>query len=193
MTHEASNSNIPLTVSEFFLRAQERLTLDAPAELTDLNFIPRHDDLDTDPAVAAAIAAVRPIRPAAVLVPIVERNEPSVLLTQRTTHLNDHGYMSSLGLPLPSLFTLIAIIVEIGGGLLMLVGYQTRLVALGLAIFVLVAAFIGHFQLTDLNQFQHFMKNIAIVGGSLAFVAFGAGAYSLDAQKSETLKQIRTP
>jgi putative oxidoreductase len=102
------------------------------------------------------------------------------------------GYMSSLGLPLPSLVTLIAIIVEIGGGLLMLVGYQTRLVALGLATFVLVAAFIGHFQLGDLNQFQHFMKNIAIVGGSLAFVAFGAGAYSLDAQKSETLKQVRT-
>jgi len=91
MTYGASNNNIPLTVSEFFLRAQERLTLDAPAGLTDLNVIPGHDDLDTDPAVAAAIAAVRPIRPAAVLVPIVERNEPSVLLTQRTTHLNDHA------------------------------------------------------------------------------------------------------
>ena len=73
MTYGASNNNIPLTVSEFFLRAQERLTLDAPAGLTDLNVIPRHDNLDTDPAVAAAIAAVRPIRPAAVLVPIVEQ------------------------------------------------------------------------------------------------------------------------
>lgn len=102
------------------------------------------------------------------------------------------GYMSSLGLPLPSLVTLIAIIVEIGGGLLMLVGYQTRVVALGLAIYVLVTAFIGHFQLGDLNQFQHFMKNIAIVGGSLAFVAFGAGAYSLDALKPRTLDKGRT-
>src|SRR5579872_2809335 len=81
-------------------------------------------------------------------------------------------YMSSLGLPAPSLATLIAIIVEIGGGSLMLVVYQTRLVALGLAIYVLAAAFIGHFQLGDLNQFQHFFKNIALVGGSLAFVAF---------------------
>ena len=79
MTYGASNNNTPLTVSEFFLRAQERLTLDAPAGLTDLNVIPRHDNLDTDPAVAAAIAAVRPIRPAAVLVPVVQRNEPSVL------------------------------------------------------------------------------------------------------------------
>ena len=66
----------------------------------------------------------------------------------------------------------------------MLVGYQTRLVALWLAIYVLVSAFLGHLQLGDLNQFQHFMKNMAMVGGSLAFVAFGAGAYSIDAKRS---------
>ena len=42
-----------------------------------------------------------------------------------------------------------------------------------------------------LNQFQHFWKNIAIVGGSLAFVAFGAGAYSLDARRSSA--QVRSP
>ena len=93
------------------------------------------------------------------------------------------GYMGSLGLPAPSLATVLAIIVEIGGGLLMLVGYQTRPVALVLGIYVLITAFIGHFQLGDTNNFQHFMKNMAIVGGSLAFVAFGAGAYSLDARK----------
>ena len=92
------------------------------------------------------------------------------------------GYMASLGLPAPALFTLLAIIIEIGGGSLMLVGYKTRLVALGLAIFVLVSAFIGHSQLGDSDHFMHFMKNMAIVGGSLAFVAFGAGAYSLDAR-----------
>jgi putative oxidoreductase len=88
--------------------------------------------------------------------------------------------MGSLGLPAPALFTVLAIIIEIG--LLVLVGYKTRLVSLGLAIYVLVSAFIGHSQLDDLNQFQHFMKNMAIVGGSLAFVAFGGGAYSLDAR-----------
>jgi len=92
-------------------------------------------------------------------------------------------------LPAPSLFTLLAIIIELGGGLLMLVGYQTRLVALGLAIYVLISAFIGHFQLGDFNQYQHFMKNMAIIGGALAFVAFGGGAYSLDASKSS--KQLR--
>src|SRR5262245_36125010 len=85
-------------------------------------------------------------------------------------------YVGSRGLPAPVLFTVLAIIIEIGGGLLMLFGYQTRLAALGLGIYILVSAFIRHFQLGDLNQFQHFMKNIAIVGGSLAFVACGGGA-----------------
>jgi 8-oxo-dGTP pyrophosphatase MutT (NUDIX family) len=91
MTYGALNNHSPPTVSEFFLRAQERLTLDAPAGLTDPHVIPRHDDVDADSAVAVAIAAVRPIRPAAVLVPIIEREEPSVLLTQRTARLNDHA------------------------------------------------------------------------------------------------------
>ena len=79
-----------LSPLEFFSRAQERLTFDVPAGLADPHVIPPHDQHDTDPAVVAAIAAVRPIRPAAVLVPIIERDEPSVLFTQRTAHLADH-------------------------------------------------------------------------------------------------------
>ena len=100
------------------------------------------------------------------------------------------GYMGSLGLPAPSLVALLAIIIEVGGGLLMLVGYQTRIVSLVLAIFVLLSAFIAHSQLADTNHFQYFMRDIAIVGGSLAVFAFGAGAYSLDA-KPEALKHLR--
>ena len=92
-------------------------------------------------------------------------------------------YMASLGVPAPSLFVLIAIVVEVGGGLLIAVGYQTRAAALLLGVYTLVAAFIGHFQFADPNQIQHFMKNIALVGGSLAFVACGGGAYSLDARR----------
>lgn len=90
------------------------------------------------------------------------------------------AYMSSLHLPEPALFTLLAIVIEAGGGLLMLIGVQARMVALGLAVYVLVTGFIGHSQLTDPDQFMHFMKNMAIVGGSLAFVASGSGAYSLE-------------
>jgi hypothetical protein len=80
-----------MPASEFFFRAQERLTFDVPVGFADPNVIPRHDDQVADPAVVAAIAAVRPIRLSAVLVPIIEREELSVLFTQRTAHLRDHA------------------------------------------------------------------------------------------------------
>jgi hypothetical protein len=69
----AAHDERALTASEFFSRAQERLTFDVPAGFADPTVIPRHDQEDADPAVVAAIAAVRPIRLAAVLVPIIER------------------------------------------------------------------------------------------------------------------------
>ena len=62
-----------------------------PAGFADPDIIPRHDQHDADPALIAAFAAVRPVRTAAVLVPVIERDEPSVLFTQRTSHLRDHG------------------------------------------------------------------------------------------------------
>src|SRR5262245_31925238 len=80
-----------LTASEFFRRAQESLTFNVPAGFADPRVIPLHYGQDADPAVVAAIAAVRPIRLAAVLVPIIERDEPTVLFTQRTAHLADHA------------------------------------------------------------------------------------------------------
>jgi putative oxidoreductase len=92
-------------------------------------------------------------------------------------------YMAGKGLPAPALFAVLAIIFELGGGLLMLVGYHTRLVALALAVYTLAASLIAHTHFGDLNQLTHFFKNMAIIGGSLAFFASGAGAYSLDARK----------
>ena len=77
-------------VADFFARARATRTLDVPAGLTDGTILPVRGDHDLDP-MAAAIAAVRPIRPAAVLVPVVARDEPMVLLTQRTAHLKDHA------------------------------------------------------------------------------------------------------
>ncbi len=79
-----------LTSDQFFARVRERLSLAVPAGLTDPNVTPRRGDHDVDP-VMAKIAAVRPIRPAAVLVPIIEREEPTVLLTQRAAHLKEHS------------------------------------------------------------------------------------------------------
>jgi putative oxidoreductase len=83
----------------------------------------------------------------------------------------------------PKVFAAIAVIVELGGGLLILFGYKTRCVALACAIYVIIAALLAHSNLADPNQMSHFFKNMAIVGGFLMLVANGAGAYSLDARK----------
>ena len=75
---------------DFFGVARARLNLDVPAGLTDESIVPARGDHDLDP-MTVAIAKVRPIRPAAVLIPVVARAEPMVLLTQRTAHLKDHA------------------------------------------------------------------------------------------------------
>src|SRR5262245_46114567 len=74
----------------FFDRARARLSLVAPAGIDDPSIVPTRGDHDLDP-VMRAIAEVRPIRPAAVLVPVVDRPEPMVLLTKRTAALADHA------------------------------------------------------------------------------------------------------
>ena len=94
------------------------------------------------------------------------------------------AYMTRMGLPLPAVAAVIAVVVELGGGLLILLGYQTRLVALICAIYVLIAALIAHRNFGDANQMSHFFKNMAIVGGFLALVASGAGSYSIEGRKS---------
>ncbi|HWK46186.1 MAG TPA: DoxX family protein [Stellaceae bacterium] len=93
------------------------------------------------------------------------------------------GYIASVGLPAPLLGYLIAIVVEVGGGLLLLFGYQTRIVALIVAAFTLATALVFHHDFSDQNQMIHFLKNIAIVGGLLQVAAFGAGSLSLDARR----------
>lgn len=94
------------------------------------------------------------------------------------------GYIAAVGLPAPLLGYLIAIVVEIGGGLLLVAGYRTRIVALVLAAFTFAAALAFHHDFSDQNQMIHFLKNIAIVGGLLQVAAFGAGSLSLDARGS---------
>ena len=68
------------------------------------------------------------------------------------------GYIASAGLPAPLVGYLIAIIVEVGGGLLLLVGFQTRIVALILAGFALAAALAFHNKFSDPNEMIHFLK-----------------------------------
>jgi putative oxidoreductase len=94
------------------------------------------------------------------------------------------GYIASAGLPLPLLGYIVALVVEIGGGLMLLVGYRTRFAAIALAIFTVAAAVFFHHAFGDQNQFIHFMKNLAIAGGLLQVVAFGSGTFSLDNRRA---------
>ena len=75
---------------EFFGRAHERLNFDVPPGLTDPNIIPPSGDQGTD-RMLRIIAEEQPVRPAAVLIPVVERDELTVLLTQRSPHLSSHA------------------------------------------------------------------------------------------------------
>jgi putative oxidoreductase len=98
------------------------------------------------------------------------------------------GYIASKGIPLPEVCAAIAIGVELGLGLLILVGLQARWAALGLAIFTFVITFIFHnFWAMEaaqkMMQQQAFFKNLAVVGGLLLITAFGAGGLSIDAKR----------
>ncbi|AFI91148.1 DoxX family protein [Pectobacterium parmentieri] len=93
------------------------------------------------------------------------------------------GYITSVGLPFPLLGYLIALVVEIGGGILLLIGYHTRVVALVLSAFTVATAVFFHHNFADQNAMINFLKNIIIVGGLLQIVAFGPSKFSLDARR----------
>ena len=95
------------------------------------------------------------------------------------------GYIASKGLPFPQLAAIGAIIVELGGGIMLVLGWKTRLAAAALLIFTGLAALFFHnfWALTPdqaQNQMIHFMKNLAMMGGMLFVMVHGAGALSLD-------------
>jgi putative oxidoreductase len=96
------------------------------------------------------------------------------------------GFIASVGLPFPLLSYIVAVVVELGGGILLVVGFQTRLVSLALAAFTFATAIVFHHDFADQNQMIHFMKNISIIGGLLQVAAFGAGSLSLDARRLRT-------
>jgi putative oxidoreductase len=97
------------------------------------------------------------------------------------------GYISSAGLPLPPLAYLTAIVIEVGGGILLILGYQSRIVASVMAVFTVAAALSFHHNLADQNAMVHFLKNISIAGGLLQIVALGAGTFSIDSRTAKSL------
>jgi 8-oxo-dGTP pyrophosphatase MutT (NUDIX family) len=82
----------PVTISsvEFFRRSRARLDFDVPAGLIDPNIVPKTGDEGND-RMLEIVAREQPVRPAAVLIPVVDHPDPTVLLTQRSPHLNNHA------------------------------------------------------------------------------------------------------
>lgn len=98
------------------------------------------------------------------------------------------GYIASVGLPLPVVGAALAVAVEIGASLALLIGFGTRIAAAVLAVFTLAASVFFHAYWSMpadqayMNQLL-FFKNIAVIGGLLMLVAYGAGRWSLDARR----------
>jgi putative oxidoreductase len=93
------------------------------------------------------------------------------------------GWFGSIGLPAPTILAVLVGLLELFGGLAVIVGYKTRIAALALAVFAIGATLIAHTNFADMMQFLIFQKNFAVVGGLLVLAFTGAGALSVDARR----------
>jgi len=97
------------------------------------------------------------------------------------------GYIVSKGLPLPQLAAVGAIIVELGAGLMLVVGWKSRSAAAALCVFTALAALLFHNYWAApadqvQNQMVHFLKNLSMMGGLLYVVVHGPGPLSVDGE-----------
>lgn len=103
------------------------------------------------------------------------------------------GYMASKDMPMVPLFLFAAIVLEVGGGISILLGFKAKIGAAALAIFLIPVSLVFHnfWALEGMNQqiqMIMFMKNLAIMGGLILLAAFGAGSYSIDSRTSLSSK-----
>jgi len=99
-------------------------------------------------------------------------------LNKMGNYANTAGWMDAMGVPgglLP-----MVIVLEVLGGLAIIIGWQTRIASFLLAGFCLLSALLFHNNLGDQNEMIQFMKNVAMAGGFLFLTAHGAGKFSLD-------------
>ena len=100
------------------------------------------------------------------------------------------GYFASLGLPVVAVLVWVVIAIEVLGGVALILGYKTRLVAIGLAIFTVLASIVGHafwaapVDAAFIAQLL-FFKNMAVTGGLLILASSGAGSISIDGRKAK--------
>ncbi|MGX7872281.1 DoxX family protein [Mesorhizobium sp. ORM6] len=93
------------------------------------------------------------------------------------------AYFGGLGLPVPTATAVIVGLIELLGGLAILIGFQTRIAAWVLAVFTIATGLVAHTGWADQMQMIQFLKNLAITGGFLLLASSGAGAYSVDAKR----------
>ena len=99
-------------------------------------------------------------------------------LSKMSDYAATQGYMDAMGVS--SALLPLVIVLEVVGGIAIVIGFKARLVALAMAGFSLLSALLFHTNFSDETQTIMLMKNIAIAGGFLMIVAHGAGAYALD-------------
>lgn len=101
--------------------------------------------------------------------------------------MNQEGtqqYMASYGITwMTELLYFGAVLVEIGAGVALVLGFWTRVASGVLFLFMIPTTLIFHAQLADPNQMIHFMKNLAMIGGLLYVLAYGPSAISIDARQ----------
>lgn len=90
------------------------------------------------------------------------------------------AYIESVHLLIPQVAYIVALVVELGLGTALLVGFKSQLAAAGIAIFTFVTALMFHSNMADPVEVVMFLKNITIIGGLLVVIAFGPGGYSVD-------------
>ncbi|MBL6735095.1 MAG: DoxX family protein [Shewanellaceae bacterium] len=95
-----------------------------------------------------------------------------------TNYAGTQGFMESVGLP--GMLLPLAIVVEAGCALLVIIGWQTRHAALLLALFSIATAVIFHRDFSQMNEMYAFMKNLGLAGGFLILYSRGPGAFALD-------------
>src|SRR5690606_240102 len=93
------------------------------------------------------------------------------------------GYFASLGVPSPTVMTIIVGIVELVAGIAVLVGFGTRIAAYVLAAFCIVSALVAHMDWSSGMQWIQFQKNVTLAGGFLVLAVLGAGQLSIDARR----------
>jgi putative oxidoreductase len=112
-------------------------------------------------------------------------------ISKITGYAATQGWMESMGVS--GMLLPLVILLEIGGGLALILGWQTRWAALALAGFSILAALIFHHNFADQTDMIMFMKDFAMAGGLVYIGAFGAGAWSLDARRAHKHERMHHP